>query len=110
MNIGAFFWLDLALFLHPPAAWQVQLKRELEECEQNEHEVRPQPPALPLHTTHTRAAVETTAVGCALVSWDDTPPPHHPPPWGLMAPQPEHACCARFASIPPRRLFFHSFK
>jgi hypothetical protein len=30
----------MALFLHPPAAWQVQLKRELE-YEQNEHEVRP---------------------------------------------------------------------
>ena len=57
----------MALFLHPPAAWQVQLKRELE-CEQNKHEVRPQPPALPLHTTHTRAAVETTAVGFALIS------------------------------------------
>ena len=60
----------MALFLHPPAAWQVQLERELEECEQNEDEVRPQPPAaLPLHTTHTRAAVvETTAVGFALIS------------------------------------------
>ena len=57
----------MALFLYPPAAWQVQLKRELE-CEQNKHEVRPQPPALPLHTTHTRAAVETTAVGFALIS------------------------------------------